>query len=83
MSLTFKGDAGTIFHFNSDLSGQITIQSLEGGIKIPAVDLLDFLIRRIAYVEFDASWLSETMQNAGLVKIEVHNDSILITRLAK
>lgn len=83
MSHTFNAYDGTRFHFNSDLSGQITIQSPEGGLKIPAVDLLEFLIAQISNIEFDAPWLAETMQNAGLVKIEVHNDSILITRLAR
>ena len=83
MSHTFESNAGTRFHFNSDLSGEITIQSPEGGLKIPAVDLLELLIAQIANRQFDATWLAEAMQNSGLVKIEVHNESILITRLAE
>ena len=90
MSHIFEGNAGTKFHFNSDLSGQITIQSPEAhdliplpeeGINIPASDLYEFFISRIANSEFDAAKLSKIMQDFNLLKIEVHDWNILITRL--
>lgn len=83
MSHTFECNAGTRFHFNSDLSGQITIQSPEGDVEVPAKDLYEFLISRIANLEFINADLAKIMQNFGVIKIEVHNDEVLITRLGR
>jgi len=42
---TFKGSQGTVFNYNSDMSGDIIISrySLEGYLNIPSFDILEFV----------------------------------------
>ena len=80
VSHTYEGNAGTLFHFNSDHSGLITIETPEGGVKVPAKDIYEFLINCISNHQIDFKQFTETMQNWNVIKLEVHNEDLLVTR---
>lgn len=41
---TFKGDKGAVFIYNSDLSGEVIVQDIDGNeVKIDGGDILDFV----------------------------------------
>jgi len=80
MSHSFEGSAGTQFHFNSDHSGLVTIESSEGNVKVPAKDIYEFLISRISNHEIDFDAFSKTMLNWNVIKLEVRGKALLVTR---
>ena len=82
MSHTFVGNAGTTFHYNEDHSGVITIKQpeVEGCFEVPAKDMYEFLINCISNHQIDFDRFAETMQNWNVVKLEVHNKDLLVTR---
>lgn len=53
MSHTFTGDEGTIFHYNSDLSGDVTVYvpwregNVTAKMQLPAKDILQFVAEQL------------------------------------